>query len=457
MLSLGKTKKGKGKMKTINYKTKNDMQEKINNALDRNQQTGKALATYSNLMYVLDNDPNYSGVIRYNTLTMTIEIQHEGGYWAPITDNDLIDFLVAWEKLYTGNKATKDTAFSAFSLVARKNPVNPIRDYVLTLPDWDGKERLQDFVTNAMGAEKTWYNVQALQTYMFGMIARALRPGVKFDYILTLQGPQGCDKSTLLSRLVQGVAGGYATLGSIGRKGDIMHLQGRWIVELDKLIALKGNLAVKRLEEFASRQTDTFRAPYDRREKSYDRVACLAATTNEVEFLTNRTGNRRWLVICCGTQDDNAIKDFLFAKDADYTKNYITQLWAEVFTYFKTVNSNWEKEMYYKNYNDIRWKGLVLSPMAEKERQRIIEGVKISDPMEDNIINYINNTDGDYLICGKQVWEKMLHRSGQDYDQKAAREINTILQKHFGMGKRMTVPGYGQQRKAYYVPAGYKG
>lgn len=450
-------------MKTINMEIKNENQDKIHNVLDRNQQTGKALATYNNLMYVLENDHNYSGKIRYNTLTMTIEIQ-DGGYWAPITDNDLIDFSAAWEMMYTGNKVTKDTAFSAFSLVARKNPVNPIRDYVLGLPKWDGKERIPEFVTNIMGAEQTWYNVQALQVFLTGMVARALVPGIKFDYILTLQGPQGCGKSTLLSRLVQGVAGGYDTLTSIGNKDDIIHFQGRWLVELGELIALKGKLANERLKEFISRQTDTFRAPYDRLEKSCDRVTCFAATTNEIEFISDRTGSRRWLPIHCGVVDNNAIKNFLFSKDVEYRKNYITQLWAEVFEYFQIMNPNWKSDMDKNrknngnyNYNDIMWDGLELSAKAEKERKRICEGCEISDPMEDDIINYISNTDGDYYICGKQVWEKMLYRSGQDYDQKTSREINTILQKHFGMGERMTVPGYGRQRKAYYVPAGYQG
>ena len=210
------------------------------------------------------------------------------------------------------------------------------------------------------------------------------------------------------------------------------------------------------MKEFISRQTDTFRAPYDRLEKSCDRVACFAATTNEIEFIADRTGNRRWLPIHCNVVDNNAIEAFLFSKDVEYTKNFITQLWSEVFEYFKIMNPNWENEMK-MNYNDIRWDGLVLSPKAEKERKEICEGCEISDPMEDDIINYISNTDGDYIVCGKQVWEKMLHRSGQDYDQKTSRDINTILQKHFGMGKRMTVPGYGRQRKAYYVPAGYQG
>ena len=96
--------------------------------------------------------------------------------------------------------------------------------------------------------------------FLIGAVARAQKPGCKFDNMLILEGPQGIRKSTCLSVLF---GNNYFTdeIADFGSKDAAMQLQGVWCVEIAELSTF-GRAAAERAKEFVSRRVDRIRPPY---------------------------------------------------------------------------------------------------------------------------------------------------------------------------------------------------
>ncbi len=145
--------------------------------------------------------------------------------------------------------------------------------------EWDLRQPLQAYLARV----GTWF--------LQGMCARVMEPGCKFDYMLILEGAQGMRKSTLFRAL----AGDYfADTGLVlGDKDSYQQLQGRWLYEFAELDAF-GKAEVTKIKSFVASASDYFRASFDRRARDYPRQLVFGGSTNEVHFLTDTTGNRRW-------------------------------------------------------------------------------------------------------------------------------------------------------------------
>ncbi|WP_457824305.1 VapE domain-containing protein, partial [Staphylococcus aureus] len=81
----------------------------------------------------------------------------------------------------------------------------------------------------------------------------------KFDYMLTLYGPQGVGKSALLKKL--GGAWFSDSLVSVTGKEAYEALQGVWLMEMAELAATR-KAEVEAIKHFISKQVDRFRVAY---------------------------------------------------------------------------------------------------------------------------------------------------------------------------------------------------
>ena len=70
---------------------------------------------------------------------------------------------------------------------------HPVRDYLESLV-WDGVPRLDTLLIDYLGADDTPYVRAATRKTLTAGVARIYEPGVKFDSILVLNGPQGIGK-----------------------------------------------------------------------------------------------------------------------------------------------------------------------------------------------------------------------------------------------------------------------
>ena len=80
---------------------------------------------------------------------------------------------------------------------------DPMRDYLDSLV-WDGEKRIDTWLIKYCGATDDELNRAISRKVLVAAVRRIKSPGVKFDQILVLWGPEGAGKSTLINELAGG-------------------------------------------------------------------------------------------------------------------------------------------------------------------------------------------------------------------------------------------------------------
>ncbi|MDI3409719.1 VapE family protein [Bacillus sonorensis] len=81
-------------------------------------------------------------------------------------------------------------------------------------------------------------------------------------------------------------------------------LQGAWLIELAELSATR-KAEAEAVKHFISKQEDSYRVAYGRQISVFPRQCVFFGSTNDVTFLRDRTGNRRFCSHCCGSTGKN--------------------------------------------------------------------------------------------------------------------------------------------------------
>lgn len=159
----------------------------------------------------------------------------------------------------------------------------------------------------ALGIDNDAASQLYLDTWMTGAVARAMSPGCKFDLMLILTGTQGCGKTTFLQNLCPDKRWFLTDSGVDSEQNNKMKRSKAWIVECGEVSHTFGVKARDLLKQDISEQRDVFRAPYGREIVDRPRHYVMAGTTNDLSFLNDPTGNRRFAVIKIGVDEiDNA-------------------------------------------------------------------------------------------------------------------------------------------------------
>ncbi len=240
-------------------------------------------------------------------------------FWNNSDDNGLIDYVSRCYQL-TGKQALLD----ANDLAMSQCTFHPVREWLEGL-SWDGVERLDTLLCDYLGAEDNALTRAMTRKHFTAAVARVMRPGCKYDYILTLIGPQGIGKSTLVKTL-----GGEwfdDSLTSIEGKEGMEQIRGKWLIEFGELTNYKKSTS-EAYKAFISKQEDSYRPAYGRKVEVYPRQCVFFATTNEPAFLKGDTGNRRFWTVECDRAD--IMKDVW-----DELPQEREQIWAEAVHRFK--------------------------------------------------------------------------------------------------------------------------
>lgn len=289
--------------------------------------TGLPLATIDNVWIILEHDPNLKGKFAINKFAGRGEVL--GGLpWAKDgarrlwEDNDNAGLYWYLEKYYQISSNGK--VDGAMSLHSNAHSFNDVTTYLEGLA-WDGMPRLDRLFIDYLGAEDTAL-VRAMTRKAFvAAVARAMQPGVKFDCMVILGGPQGIGKSTLIYKMSRGWFND--SIRTFEGKDASELLQGVWLVEIAELNAFH-NSEINRIKQFISQQADRFRAAYGRHVKEMPRRCVFFGTTNSPEYLRDRTGNRRFWPIDVGVRQ--SVKSVFRDLDVE-----VDQLWAEAKVYWQ--------------------------------------------------------------------------------------------------------------------------
>ena len=241
-------------------------------------------------------------------------------FWNNTDDAGLIEYVNTHYDL-AGKTALLDASEIAFSQVG----FHPVQDYLNAL-QWDGKERLDTLLMDYLGAEDNPLTRAMTRKHFAAAVARVMRPGCKYDYVLTLIGPEGSGKSTLV-RLMAKDAWFTDSLTSIEGKEAMEQLRGKWLVEMGELTNYKKSTS-EAYKAFLSKQDDFYRPAYGRKAETYRRQCVFFATTNEKAFLKGDTGNRRFWVVECGVEPATA-------DPWEDLPGEVDQIWAEAVVRWK--------------------------------------------------------------------------------------------------------------------------
>jgi predicted P-loop ATPase len=231
----------------------------------------------------------------------------------PFRDEDCTH-MQAWFQTVGMKTATQQTIGSGIYFVAKERSYHPIKQY-LDLLKWDGRRRLNTWLSRALGVPSNRYHAKVSRKFLLSMIARIYRPGCKVDYTLVLVGKQGKLKSTIFSVL----AGKWFSddLPNLRNEKDAaLHLNGKWLVEMAELSAIRKQ-DEEHVKAFLTRQIDKYRPPYGHVEVDEPRQCVFGATTNRADFLHDETGSRRFWPVKVVAIDLNWLKanrDQLFAE-----------------------------------------------------------------------------------------------------------------------------------------------
>lgn len=285
--------------------------------------SGQIASTINNIYIILKNDPQLTKKIAFDEFSNrglalgalpwdSRDIRRD---WADADDAGLRQYL---EKVYEISGASKIA--DALTNVAMENKFNDVKKYLDSL-EWDGIKRIDTLLIDYFGADDTEYTRAITRKFLCAAVARVYRPGTKFDQMIILSGPQGCGKSTFLARL--GKDWYTDSLTTFEGKEAAEIIQGKLMVEVGELNAMNRS-EINNIKQFLSRLDDVYREPYGRRTGRYPRRCVFAGTTNDTEFLRDRTGNRRfWPVDLHPTEKT---KQKLFT---GFTAEIAGQVWAE--------------------------------------------------------------------------------------------------------------------------------
>jgi len=206
--------------------------------------------------------------------------------------------------------------------IAHQAKRHPVREYLDGLR-WDGTPRLAGLFSTYAGATDSELNRAAAVLLLVAAVRRVRQPGCKFDYLPVLEGPQGSGKSSFVA-ILAGEWGGESLSLAATDKEIIEQTAGVWIVEVAELSGMS-RAESSHIKAAVTRKKDKARKAYAREAETVHRQFVAVATTNDKRYLSDTTGNRRYLPVRVeGVQFDALARDRdqLFAEAAHIEQTY---------------------------------------------------------------------------------------------------------------------------------------
>lgn len=429
------------------------------NLLELDQQRNYK-STISNIVIILENDPSLKGrvalnefshrtMIRGNLPWHRLQNAEEGDPWKDSDDAALRYYI---ERVYEITAPSK--ICDALAVVEEKYRYHPIREYLSGL-FCDGISRVDTLLVDYLGAADNIYTRTVTRKTLAAAVARVFVPGIKFDYMLVLTGRQGIGKSHIVSLLGQSW---YSdSLNTVQGKEAYEQLQDAWLIEMAELSATK-KVETEAVKHFISKRDDIYRMAYGKRVTKFPRQCVFFGTTNDNEFLKDKTGNRRfWPVVVGIHQRKKSLWEHM-------VKSEIDQIWAEALTLWKKgealfLDNDIEEEavsIQAQHTEESLKEGIIeeylelLLPEGWSEmdigaRRRYIHGSDFGAAEEGHI-----SRD---KVCAMEIWVELFQGDQKALTPIQSREINEILRKikgwvpySKGTGKLKFGRNYGLQR-----------
>lgn len=419
-------------------------------------ESGKLRSTISNFSLIIENEPLLKEKIAYNEFSNRAVVigqlpwRKKGnmGDWNDTDDSGLREFI---EKYY-GISSTAKCA-DALALSFEKHSFHPIKDYLESLT-WDGVERVNTLFIDYLGAEDNSYVRTVARKIIVAAVARVLVPGIKFDNMPVLAGPQGMGKSTIIKKL--GKQWYSDSLTTVSGKEAYEQLQGVWILEMGEMMATK-KADIEATKHFLSKTEDIYRVAYGRRTSRFPRQCVFIGTTNDREFLRDRTGNRRFWPIDVGINPNTkSVFD-------DLTQYEIDQIWAEAVELWRAGEKLYltgEEEKEAKRQQEEHSEESAKAGLIEEYLNKLLpeDWYELSITERRNFIHeteFGESREGTIRrdkTCVMEIWVELFSGDPKQLTPMQSREINDILSGIKGWKKYNSKLRFG---KSYGIQRAY--
>lgn len=422
--------------------------------LDKNGDIKESLL---NFFTILRHDKRLQEIC-YNELSCAISVRNDDLLpWEQIkpgwSDSDLASLSIYLDGVYHIFSPTK--LKNALLKASAERSFHPIKEYLEALPEWDGTKRLETLLIDYLGAEDNSYVRAVTRKTLTAAVARVFEPGVKFDTVLVLSGPQGIGKSMIFAKLGSIWFSDSLTISDMRDKTGAEKLQGFWIMEIGEMNGIK-KVEVETVKSFASRQDDKFRVAYGTVVENHPRQCIICGTSNSQHFLRDVTGNRRfWPVQVTGQCEKHPW---------DLDKATLDQVWAEALSLYNAGEelilkgadavSAYEQQQEALE-NDDR-EGLVraylntLLPedwqkMTLSERRMYLSGDEFTSQGKPGVV-------AREKVCNLEIWAECFSKDPASIKKQDSYELNAIMAKIDGWKRydgnksgKLSFQSYGSQ------------
>jgi predicted P-loop ATPase len=359
---------------------------------------------------------------RLNIVSVNIEYKTKGAKdWKGLNENDLI-----CELLEKGLNGVEKPFLSllASSFVPR---YDPIKEYFETLPAWEESEgdhirKLAGFVK---AKDQPWFELQ-FKKMLVRAIACAVGQAPFNKQCFTLVGKQNDGKTSWLRFLCPPTLSDY-----IKENLDIQSKDGRFalcqnlFVNLDEL-ATFSKTDINQIKNFFTISTVKERLPYDKKPNVFNRRASFLASTNSSEFLTDETGNVRWIVFeIDGILHNNG------GPNGYNAQVDINQVWAQAYALFKSG--------FVYQLTDAE---LVKSEDNNRNFQVITAEMELIQ------LHYVPGDENDTFLMTTQIAEELLMVTKQSLN---LRNVGKALKKLGFQQRQKFIKEKGYQIKGYFL------
>lgn len=372
--------------------------------------------TIANAAEAIQYDKELYGKIFYNELSFAPFVRGSLP-WDPNQSNyrEWNNFDDSCLKSYIENKydlKSSEKCMEGLNIVVSQNHFNPVTEMLEDIwkTKWDGnRTHIRKLLPYYLGADDNEYTYEVLKVFLLGAICRAFRPGCKFDYMIVIIGPQGIGKSTFLRYLSMNNSWYDDNFNTIEGDKASERLRGMWIVEMAELLATKRAREIESIKAFITSTVDSYRPPYARRTEQRPRACVFAGTTNDDFFLSDRSGNRRFLPI--ESKKENVKKSIL--EDENELINDIELAWAEAMQIFKECHEHPKLTLPY-------------SVMSEVDA---IQAKHTEDDPNIGIIQYyLDNLDeGVEIVCVPQIMAEAFNMDMSKVKREFTKPFHTIM------------------------------
>jgi predicted P-loop ATPase len=272
--------------------------------------------------------------------------------------------------------------------LCEKNSIHPVREWI-EKESWDGVKRI-DSVLKALNFREEKLSIEVMKHWLVSAIAALYEPIFSSKVIPILHGGQSWTKTAAIYRFcnipsVQGTPFLSGKSINPNSRDSIQRSLSSWIVELGEFESTS-KAENGALKAFFTEDADTVRYAYSSELVTKPRQTVFIGTVNESEFLTDKTGNRRYMVLPLAGPTDmdtiNALLGWEFHSGSvrliDESK--IRQFWLEV------------KSLYDNGF------GWVLPDEIANQAEELNQEYLVSDPLEDDFDALISFSSDDEKV-----------------------------------------------------------